>query len=70
MKISRSTIIPMIAMLVILVALPLAVRETIQMGRVYVFSRQFLDDVPKRLEGLGTLEIHPAAAGRDRAGNP
>jgi len=57
MKISRNTVIPMIAVLVILVTLPFAVRETIQMGRVYVFSKQFLDDLPKRLKGPGRLRF-------------
>jgi len=35
----RDTIVPVLAFLVIAIALPFAILETIETGRVYVFSR-------------------------------
>ena len=41
----------------ILWALPGAVQETLQTGRVYLFSRQFLEDLPRRFSGPGRLRF-------------
>jgi hypothetical protein len=49
------TIVMEPAFLVIAVALPFAIVDTIETSRVYVFSRQFLDELPQRFTGPGRL---------------
>ena len=46
MRLRRDTIVPMLAFLVIAIALPFAIVDTIETGRVYVFSKQFLEELP------------------------
>lgn len=46
-----------LAFLVIVITLPFAIRDTIEMGRVYVFSRQFLEELPLRFTGPGRLRF-------------
>src|SRR5262245_43118340 len=41
----------------ILWALPGAIQETLQTGRVYVFSWQFFEDLPRRFSGPGRLRF-------------
>src|SRR5262245_41848996 len=41
----------------ILAALPDAVRDTLQTGRIYLFSRDFFEDFPKRFSGPGRLRF-------------
>jgi hypothetical protein len=57
MRISRSTVITAVAILVLVSALPSAVREIMQTGHIYLFSRQFLEDLPKRLTGPGRFRF-------------
>jgi len=42
-----------LALLVIAIALPFAIVDTIETGRVYVFSKQFLEEIPQRFTGSG-----------------
>jgi hypothetical protein len=53
----RETILPMLALLVIAIALPFAIMDTIETGRVYVFSKQFLEELPQRFTGPGRLRF-------------
>jgi hypothetical protein len=53
----RDTIVPVLAFLVIAIALPFAILDTIETGRVYVFSRQFLEELPRRFTGPGRLRF-------------
>ncbi|MBO9512498.1 MAG: hypothetical protein J7549_00155 [Variovorax sp.] len=67
MKFSRSTLstaVTVVAGLVLLAALPSAVVDTFETGRIYLFSHQFLDDLPQRLTGPGRLRfiLQPAVA--------
>ena len=64
MKPRRETIVMALAILVIVVALPFAIAETLQTGRVYLFSRQFLQELPQRFTGPGRLRfiLQPAFA--------
>jgi hypothetical protein len=64
MKVTRSTIITAVAVLVLLAAIPSAVRDTLETGRVYLFSRQFLEELPQRLTGPGRFRfvLQPAIA--------
>ena len=81
MKLTRSTIIMGLAVVVLLAALPAAIRETLQSGRIYLFSWEFLADLPARLTGPGRLRfvLQPTMAillglrgglGDARAGRP
>jgi hypothetical protein len=53
----RDTIVTALALLVIAVAIPFAVKDTIETGRVYLFSRQFLEELPQRFTGPGRLRF-------------
>ncbi len=60
MKVTRrtfSTIITALAVLILLAALPSAVRDTFEKGRIYLFSRQFLDELPQRFTGPGRFRF-------------
>jgi hypothetical protein len=45
MKLQRETIVTILATLVILAAIPFAIVDTIESGRVYLFSSQFLEEL-------------------------
>jgi hypothetical protein len=53
----RETIVMVLAFLVIVIALPFAIVDTIETGRVYLFSRQFLEELPRRFTGSGRLRF-------------
>jgi len=57
LRLRRNTIVPVLAFLVLAVALPFAIVDTIETGRVYVFSRQFLEELPQRFTGPGRLRF-------------
>ena len=64
MKPRRETIVTALAIVVIVAALPFAIAETLETGRVYLFSRQFLEELPQRFTGPGRLRfiLQPAIA--------
>ena len=64
MRPRRETIVTALAILVIVAALPFAIAETLETGRVYLFSRQFLEELPQRFTGPGRLRfiLQPAIA--------
>ena len=81
MKPRRETIVTAVAIVVIVAALPFAIAETLETGRVYLFSRQFLEELPQRFTGPGRLRfiLQPVIAillglrgglADARAGNP
>jgi hypothetical protein len=81
MKPRGETLLTVFTALVIAAALVPAVVDTIETGRVYLFSRQFLDDLPRRFAGPGRLRfiLQPTIAillgvrgglADARAGNP
>lgn len=57
MTLRRDTIVTVLALLVIAIALPFAIVDTFETGRVYVFSRQFLEELPRRFTGPGRLRF-------------
>lgn len=60
MKVTRKTIsttITVLAVLILVAALPSAVRDTFETGRVYLFSGQFFEDLPARLTGPGRFRF-------------
>lgn len=52
-----SSVVTVVAVLILVAAIPSALRDTIETGRVYLFSRQFLDELPQRLTGPGRLRF-------------
>ena len=80
-RITFSHIMTAAAVLILVAAIPSAVRDTMETGRVYLFSQQFLDELPQRLTGPGRLRflVQPLVAivlgwrgglGDARAGRP
>ena len=57
MTLRRETFVTALALLVIAAAIPFAIVDTIETGRVYLFSRQFLDELPRRFTGPGRLRF-------------
>jgi hypothetical protein len=53
----RDTVVTVLAFLLIVITLPFAIRDTIETGRVYLFSRQFLEELPRRFTGSGRLRF-------------
>jgi len=77
----RETLAATFTILVIAAALVPAIVDTIETGRVYLFSRQFLEELPARFTGRGRLRfiLQPTVAillgvrgglADARAGNP
>ena len=56
-KLTRNSVLTALVILMILWALPGAIQDTLQTGRVYVFSRQFFEDLPRRFSGPGRLRF-------------
>lgn len=52
-----STLITATAALILLAALPSAIRDTLESGRIYLFSQEFLTDLPQRFSGPGRLRF-------------
>jgi hypothetical protein len=57
LAVRRDTIVTVLALLVIAIAIPFAIVDTIETGRVYLFSRQFLEELPQRFTGPGRLRF-------------
>jgi len=56
-KQGRESIVTAITVLVIAVATVYAVVDTIETGRIYLFSRQFLEELPRRFTGRGRFRF-------------
>jgi hypothetical protein len=80
-KLRRDNIVTALALLVIAAAIPFAAMDTIETGRVYLFSSQFLEELPQRFTGPGRMRfiLQPVLAillglrgglADARAGNP
>jgi hypothetical protein len=54
-----------LTVLVLAMATPRALRETLERGEIYVFTARFLADIPKRLAGPGSFRfvLQPTLAG-------
>jgi len=53
----REDILTVIALLVVAAAIPSSIMDTIETGRVYLFSQQFLDELPRRFTGPGSFRF-------------
>ena len=51
-----------LTLLVLLVSVPGSLREAFDRGGFYLFSRAFLEDLPKRLTGPGRFLLQPLMA--------
>jgi hypothetical protein len=49
--------VTLLAILVLVCALPFAIVDTIEMGRIHLFSRQFFEELPRRFTGPGRLRF-------------
>jgi len=56
-KLQRKNILPALALLVILSTVPFAIMDTIETGRVHLFSSQFVEELPQRFTGPGRLRF-------------
>jgi len=52
-----STIVTTAAVVMLIAALPSAIRDTFETGRVYLFSRQCLEELPQRFTGPGRFRF-------------
>jgi hypothetical protein len=57
MKLRRETIFTLLALLVLAAAVPFAIVDTFEHGRVYLFSKQFLEELPRRFTGPGRFRF-------------
>jgi hypothetical protein len=57
MKLNRRLLLPALVVLMVLVALPGAVQDTVNTGRIHLFSKQFLEELPRRFTGPGRLRF-------------
>jgi hypothetical protein len=57
MKVTRSTIFTGAALLALSAAIPSAIQDTVATGRIYLFSWEFLADLPARFTGPGRLRF-------------
>jgi hypothetical protein len=57
LKLRGKTIVAGLALLVIAAAIPFAIVDTIEKGRVYIFSSQFLEELPQRFSGSGRFRF-------------
>jgi hypothetical protein len=60
----RDTIMTVLALVVLAATIPFAIVDTIEMGRIHLFSRQFIEELPRRFTGPGRLRFisQPAIA--------
>lgn len=54
---SFTLILAGLTLLVLVVSAPVALRDTYQRGGIYLFSRDFIEDIPKRLVGPGRFRF-------------
>jgi hypothetical protein len=57
MTVRRETVRITLAILVVAAAVPFAIIDTIETDRVYLFSREFLEELPQRFTGAGRLRF-------------
>lgn len=52
-----SIIVTASAVLILIAFLPSAIRDTFETGRIYLFSQQFLEELPQRMTGPGRFRF-------------
>jgi hypothetical protein len=56
-SVSRSTVLTLLVIAVLLISLPTALRRLIQTGSPYLFTKEFFGDLLARLSGAGRLRF-------------
>ena len=56
-KLYLRILLRVLVVLMVLAVLPGAVHETLETGRVYLFSKQFVEELPRRFTGPGRLRF-------------
>jgi hypothetical protein len=56
-SITRSSILSTLLVVIVLATLPSAIRRIVQTGDLYLFTRQFFEDLSARLSGAGRLRF-------------
>src|SRR5262249_57336006 len=64
LKISRNTVLPTVVVALLLATLPSSIRRILQTVHLYLFGRQFFEDMLARLSGPGRLRfiVQPSVA--------
>jgi len=57
MKLRRDTIVTVVVFIAIAISIPFAIVDTLEKGRIYLFSRQFLEELPQRFTGPGRFRF-------------
>ncbi|MFA6292045.1 MAG: hypothetical protein WC637_09705 [Victivallales bacterium] len=57
MKLGCENIVTALAFIVIVATIPFAIMDTFQTGRVYLFSSEFLEELPRRFTGSGNFRF-------------
>ena len=57
MNLQTNKVVPVLALLVIAATIPFAIMDTVETGRVYLFSLQFWEELPQRFSGPGKLRF-------------
>ena len=57
MRLGRDTIVTALALLVIAITIPFAIVDTFEKGRIYLFSREFIEELPQRFTGPGRFRF-------------
>jgi len=57
MTLRRETIVTALTILVVAAATPFAIVDTVETGRVYLLSKQFLEELPWRFTGAGRFRF-------------
>ena len=57
MKLQLKSLVPVLALIVIVVSIPFALVDTLETGRLYLFSSQFLQELPQRFSGTGRFRF-------------
>jgi hypothetical protein len=56
-SVTRSSILSALVVVIVLATLPSAIRRIVQTGDLYLFTRQFFEDIFARLSGTGRLRF-------------
>jgi hypothetical protein len=56
-RLRRHNFVTVLALLVFAAAVPYAIVDTLETGRVYIFSSQFLEELPRRFSGPGRFRF-------------
>jgi len=56
-KLRRENLLMVLMLFVIVATIPFVIKDTLEMGRVHLFSRQFFEELPQRFTGPGNFRF-------------